>query len=72
MAGIFSDLAVAGRLAARVTRRRLGSGLEAPPDSAEFVQNFDAVLQGASPDVVRAFAWIELPATTPPRIPRSE
>lgn len=66
MAGIITDLSVAGRLAARAVKRRLHREIEPPPDLDAFTDAMERVLAEAPKSVVRDYRWIELPARQPP------
>lgn len=66
MAGVFTDLAVAGRLAARSLGRRLRSEVSAPPDLEAFRTRMSNLLTGVPGGVIRDLHWVDLPARTPP------
>ncbi len=66
MAGVLTDLGVAGRLAVRALGRRLHSEIEPPPDLASFTDAMESILAQAPPSTVKNFHWVTVPAAQPP------
>ncbi|SDU01833.1 Protein of unknown function [Pseudomonas pohangensis] len=69
MAGIFTELGVAGRLAGRSLLRRLRAEVSAPPDLQAFTRGMQQLLDQATPASVGNYAWLTLPATQAPWFP---
>ncbi len=66
MAGLVADLTVAARLLARATARRVRGERRPSPDLDAFRASIEPRLDTAPPDVIRDFAWLDLPADTAP------
>jgi hypothetical protein len=66
LAGVLTDLVVAGRLASRAIVRRWHSGGAAPPDTGTFRRQMSALTEAAPAGTIRDVHWLELPANTPP------
>lgn len=66
MAGMLTDLAVAGRLAARTIGRRLRSEVEPPPDLNAYTREMQACLDGVAEGVVRDYGWFTMPGSQAP------
>lgn len=66
MAGILTDLAVAGKLTAKVLGRRLRSEIEPAPDLEKFSREMQALLDSASDGLVRDAVWLSMPGSQVP------
>ena len=66
MAGILTDLAVAGKLTAKALGRRLRSQIEPAPDLSKFAREMQALLDSASDGLVRDAIWLSMPASQVP------
>ena len=66
MAGVLTDIAVAGSLAGKVLARRLRGEIQAPPDLDAFSQNINDLLDRAPEDLIKDYAWLRLAASVPP------
>ena len=69
MAGILTELGVAGKLAGRTLLRRLRSQVEAPPDLDAFSSGMQQLLDHDAGVSVRNYRWLTLPATQAPWFP---
>lgn len=66
MAGVLTDLNVAGRLALRAVGRRMRADIEPPPDIEQFREDMEKLLSAAPAAAVRDYHWVSLPARQPP------
>jgi hypothetical protein len=66
MAGILTELRVAGTLATRAVRRRLRGEIEASPDLNRATQAWQPLLATSAGSPIKAQRWVDLPATRPP------
>lgn len=69
MAGILTELGVAGKLAGRTLLRRLRSQVEPAPDLPAFTLGMQRLLDRDASASVRNYTWLTLPATQAPWFP---
>lgn len=66
MAGTLTDLAVAGKLAAKTLGRRMRSEIEPAPDLENFTRDMRTLLENLPDGVVRDYAWLSMKASQVP------
>ncbi|MFT7175046.1 MAG: hypothetical protein ACJAUG_001044 [Halioglobus sp.] len=66
MAGVLTEIAVAGRLAGKVLARRLRGEMEASPDLEAFSLGINDILDRAPAGLINEHAWLRVPANEPP------
>lgn len=66
MAGILTDLAIAGKLTAKTLSRRLRSRIEPAPDLGKFAKEMQALLDSANDGLVRNASWLTISGSQVP------
>jgi Protein of unknown function (DUF3047) len=69
MAGVLTELSVAGQLAGRTLLRRLRSQIESAPDLQAFTLGMQRLLERDTSGKVRDYTWLTLPGTQAPWFP---
>lgn len=66
MAGVVTELLVAGRRFLDVRRQRRAGLIEGPPDGTQFRQQMQALLERADASAIAEFRWVDMAARQPP------
>ncbi|MGJ8670780.1 MAG: DUF3047 domain-containing protein [Oceanococcus sp.] len=66
MAGVATELLVAGRRFVEVRRQRRAGLLEGPPDCKRFRQQLQALIERADSSSIAEYHWVEIAANKPP------